>query len=103
MLTKLADLRWWFYSQKQSQGGNMPPTAAAMRPAIQRCHYQCMEWLEILSNIQIFSITIKLWLDNGKQNLSASFLRSSMPCTKICRYGANPELCLNVNLNDTIS
>ena len=44
MLAEFADLRWWFYSQKQSQGGNMPPTAAEMCPAIRRCHYQCMEW-----------------------------------------------------------
>ena len=54
MLTKLADLRCRFYSQKQSRGGNMLPTAAVLRPAIRRCHYQCMEWLQILSDIQIF-------------------------------------------------
>ena len=54
MLTKLADLRWRFYRQKQSRGGNMLPTVAALRPAIRGCHYQCMKWLETLSNIQIF-------------------------------------------------
>ena len=41
---KLADLRWWLYCKKQAQGASLPPTAASLRPAIQRCHYQCIEW-----------------------------------------------------------
>jgi hypothetical protein len=41
---KLAELRWWFYSKKQIQGPAMPPTAAALHPAIRRSHFQCMEW-----------------------------------------------------------
>lgn len=40
----LADLRWSFYSNKQSQADKTPPTLSALRPAIRRCHYQCMEW-----------------------------------------------------------
>ena len=40
----LADLRWSFYSKKQSQADKTPPTLAALRPAIRRCHYQCIEW-----------------------------------------------------------
>jgi len=40
----LADLRWSFFSKKQSQADKTPPTLSALRPAIRRCHYQCMEW-----------------------------------------------------------
>lgn len=42
--SKLSDLRWWIFSQKQSSSDNMPPTLAALKPAILRCLYQCMEW-----------------------------------------------------------
>jgi len=40
----LAELRWSFYSKKRAKGNYTPPTLAAIRPAIRRCHYQCMEW-----------------------------------------------------------
>lgn len=43
-ISGLSELRWWVFSQKQSLSDNMPPTLAALKPAIRRCHYQCMEW-----------------------------------------------------------
>ena len=73
MLTKLADLRWRFYSQKQSQGGIT-------------CYPLLLHCVQLYGDVIIsawngsryLATSIKLWLDNGKQNLWASSLRSSM-------------------------
>ena len=39
----MANLRWWFYTNRQAKGKNMPPTSASLRPAIRRAHFQCIE------------------------------------------------------------
>ena len=40
----LNELRWHFYSRKQAQGENLPPTSAAFRQHVYRAHYTAMVW-----------------------------------------------------------
>ena len=37
-------LRWWLFKKKQAQSEGLPPTRAALHPAIRRAHYLCMIW-----------------------------------------------------------
>ena len=130
MLTKLADLRWWFYSQKQSQGGNMPPTAAALRPAIRRCHYQCMEWFRdieqhpnlpsplsygwIMENKTYEPVLcdlpcapeevldlVKCSCKSGRCVPPCKCASVHLPCTEMCGCGSDPEFCANVGTEDS--
>lgn len=43
-LTSLSDARWYLFKKKQAQTENLPPTKAALLPAIRRAHYQSMIW-----------------------------------------------------------
>jgi hypothetical protein len=41
-LTNVADVRWWLFTKKQAESEGLPPTRAALIPAILRAHYQAM-------------------------------------------------------------
>lgn len=43
-LTNVADVRLWLFKKKQVQSEGLPPTKAALLPAIMRAHYQAMIW-----------------------------------------------------------
>ena len=43
-LSSVADARWWLFKKKQAQSEGLPPTLAALRPAILRAHYQALIW-----------------------------------------------------------
>ena len=50
----MADARWWLFKRKQAQAENMPPTRAALLPAISRIHYQAVIWYnDIVANPEI--------------------------------------------------
>ena len=53
-LTNVADARWWLFKRKQAHAENMPPTRAALLPAISKSHYQAMIWYnDIVANPEI--------------------------------------------------
>ena len=50
-LSSVADVRWWLFKKKQAQSEGLPPTQAALRPAIMRAHYQAIIWnSDIIAN-----------------------------------------------------
>lgn len=53
-LTNVADVRWWLFKKKQAQSEGLPPTKAALLPAIMRAHYQAMIWYnDIIPNPEL--------------------------------------------------
>ena len=69
MLTKLADRDGGSTVKNKAKGVTCYPLLLQCVQLYGDIIISAWEWLEILSNIQIFHLTIKLWLDNGKQNL----------------------------------
>ena len=50
-ISSVADVRWLLFKRKQAQSEGLPPTIAALRPAILRAHYQALIWNgDILEN-----------------------------------------------------
>lgn len=43
-ISRLKDLRWWFFKKKQGESEKLPPTSEALLEAILRTHYQLLVW-----------------------------------------------------------
>jgi len=53
-LTNIADVRWYLFKKKQAQSEALPPTKAALLPAILRTHYQAMVWYnDVVANPEL--------------------------------------------------
>lgn len=125
----LAELRWWLFAQRQVSTDNMPPTQAALKPAIQRCHYQCTEWnRDTQAHPNLPTPTDYGWkLANGefepimctipcapeeilnlikcackKNNCSQRCKCSTQKihCTEMCECAADPEFCSNIRTDE---
>ena len=47
---KLNKLRWYLYSRKQAEGGNLPPTKSSANQHINRAHFMAMIWRRNMVN-----------------------------------------------------
>ena len=43
-ISKLRDLRWWFFKRKQAESDKLPSTSGALLEALHRSHYQLLVW-----------------------------------------------------------
>lgn len=43
-ISRLKDLRWWFFKKKQAEAEKLPPTSGALLEAILHTHYQLWVW-----------------------------------------------------------
>ena len=75
-LTNVADVRWWLFKKKQAQSEGLPPTKAALLPAIMRAHYQAMIWYnDIIPNPELPRPEHHGWdlVDNKFKPVTTSF------------------------------
>ncbi|CAG9822082.1 unnamed protein product [Phaedon cochleariae] len=129
----LKELRLWFFTQKQAVAGHMPPTSAALRPAVRRANYQSMEWSRCdvphpsLPPAQDFGWKIedrklvpqlcdlpcgpeelilltKCSCSRGRCAQKCKCVLSQLPCTEMCACLGEEQTCNNIhNVIETIS
>ena len=95
-LTDIGDVRWWLFSKKQCQDENLPPTKAALNPALLRAHLQALVWNQDLVQFPETPSPINF----GWQKVEDKYepITSTIPCIpdlvwELCRCNCVKKRC----------
>lgn len=127
----LSELRWWLFTKKQVEGANMPPTQAALHPAIRRAHYQAIIWqrahipkpnippptdfgwiikeneyLPVMCDMpcapQELVSSVRCSCVKSRCQASCKCAQNGVPCTEMCSCSAETDKCENVGDLDDV-